>query len=364
MNVADQQRWLRDGTLYSVRHGSHAYGTATPSSDTDVRGFCCPPPHYVHGWLHSFEQHEQKGDPDIVIYDVRKFFRLAADCNPNIVEILFVDQSDIISVSPEALEIIERRREFLSQKVRMTFAKYAIGQLKRIETHRQWLLDPPAAPPERRSFGLPDYAHVPKAQLEAIDATIRREVEGWDVDLDGLDAAAKIAMVHRLEHALMAMGTATLEQRYRLAAGHIGMHDDLIKLAEQERSFRAAQRRWEQYNNWLATRNSARASVEQRVGYDAKNAMHLVRLMRMCREILETGDVIVKRPDAAELLEIRAGAWSYERLASWAAQQDAELDALCATSPLPRAPDRASLDALCVNTVERALKRIYDGGQK
>lgn len=351
--------WLERGTLYSVRHGSHAYGTATPASDVDIRGFCCPPPCYVHGWLHQFEQHEQKGDPDVVIYDVRKFFRLAADCNPNIVEMLFVDESDIISASPEAREILTRRHEFLSRKARMTFAKYAIGQLKRIETHRQWLLNPPKAPPERSTFGLPDYVTVPKAQLEAIDAAVKREVEGWDIDLDGTDPATRIAITCRIERSLTSINAASVEQRYRLAAQHMGLHDSLIQLAERERSFRAAQRRWEQYNVWLSSRNEVRAEAERRIGYDVKNAMHLVRLMRMCREILQAGTVIVKRPDAAELLEIRRGAWSYDQLSAWAAQQDAELDAVCAASPLPRIPDREALDALCTSTVERSLARIY-----
>lgn len=351
--------WLSVGTLYSIKHGSHAYGTATPTSDLDIRGLCCPPPRYMHGWLMQFEQYEQKGDPDIVIFDIRKFFRLAADCNPNIIEMLFVDRADVMTTSPEAELLLERRSLFLSRKARMTFAKYAIGQLKRIETHRQWLLNPPAAPPKRDDYNLPSYDEVPKAQLDAIDSMIAREVAGWEVDLDGIDPASRIAVAQRIERSLSSINVATYEQRYRLAAQHIGVHDSLVRIAEQERSYRAAQRRWDQYNVWLASRNEARAALERRVGYDAKNAMHLVRLLRMCREILQAGEVIVKRPDAAELLEIRNGAWSYERLAAWASQQDAELDAICDASPLPRSPDRELLDALCVDVVERAATRIY-----
>lgn len=351
--------WLDAGTLYSIKHGSHAYGTATPTSDLDIRGLCCPPPRCTHGWLTQFEQYEQKGDPDIVIFDVRKFFRLAADCNPNIIEMLFVDGSDVLIAAPEAQLMLARRREFLSRKARMTFAKYAIGQLKRIETHRQWLLNPPSTAPKRSDFELPDYGEVPKAQLDAIDSMIVHEVEGWDVDLDGIDPASRIAVTQRIERSLSSIHAASYEQRYRLAAQHIGVHDSLIRIAERERSYRAAQRRWDQYNTWLTSRNEARAALERRVGYDAKNAMHLVRLMRMCREILQTGEVIVKRPDAAELLEIRNGAWSYERLSAWAQQQDAELDAVCDASPLPRSPDREALDALCVDVVTSASARIY-----
>ena len=57
-------------------------------------------------------------------------------------------------------------------------------------------------------------------------------------------------------------------------------------------------------------------ALEAAHGYDTKHGAHLVRLLRMGREIVETGSVHVWRGDrdADELLAIRAGAWSYDRL--------------------------------------------------
>ena len=86
--------------------------------------------------------------------------------------------------------------------------------------------------------------------------------------------------------------------------------------------------------------------------------MHLVRLLRMCREILTEGVVRVKRPDAAELREIRNGAWSYDRLIEWAKGEDAALEAVYKTSTLPREPDRAAIDALCVALTEEGLRTL------
>jgi len=40
----------------------------------------------------------------------------------------------------------------------------------------------------------------------------------------------------------------------------------------------------------------------------------LVRLLRMCHEILTMGKVIVRRPDAEELLAIRDGVYTYDQL--------------------------------------------------
>ena len=85
------------------------------------------------------------------------------------------------------------------------------------------------------------------------------------------------------------------------------------------------------------------------VGFSIRN------LMRTCAEILTSGTVLVKRPDAAELLSIRQGAWSYERLIGWAREQDAKMGALAAVSPLPHSPDREAIGTLCEALLREGL---------
>jgi hypothetical protein len=81
--------------------------------------------------------------------------------------------------------------------------------------------------------------------------------------------------------------------------------------------------------------------------------MHLVRLMRMADEILRTGKVLVKRPDAKDLIDIRNGAWDYDRLIAWADATEAQLNTI--ESPLPKEPNRNAIDNLLVETVDRYL---------
>lgn len=49
-----------------------------------------------------------------------------------------------------------------------------------------------------------------------------------------------------------------------------------------------------------------RRELVRRVGYDAKNAAHLIRLLRMGIEFLTEGTLHVERADATELLDIGA----------------------------------------------------------
>lgn len=94
--------------------------------------------------------------------------------------------------------------------------------------------------------------------------------------------------------------------------------------------------------------------LEARHGYDTKHAMHLVRLLRMCEEILDGRGVLTRRPDRDELLAVRNGAWPYDALIEWAEAQDAKCAALYETSTLRHHPDVEAIDRLCIEIVERS----------
>src|SRR5690348_2650853 len=145
-------------TIYLTRHGSHAYGLATPTSDLDIKGVCIESVPYHLGYLNHFEQSEKyahNGHPhDEVVYSLKKFVKLAADCNPNIIEVLFSNEEDHLKVDKFGQKLLDVRDEFISKKARHTFSGYAHAQLKRIEGHRAWLLNPLTKEPTRDMFGL------------------------------------------------------------------------------------------------------------------------------------------------------------------------------------------------------------------
>jgi len=346
-------------TILLVNAGSHAYGTATPTSDRDVRGVMVPPRDCVLG-MNRVEQYEQKGDPDVVVYELRKYLALAADCNPNIIEIVFTDDADVITVTPLGQRLRAARRMFMSKKAKFTFSGYAMSQMKRIESHRRWLLNPPEAPPVRADFGLPERTVIPKDQLAAAEAIMRKQVEAWENALptfgvDVLDPAAQIEMRDNVVKTLTEIKAATDDERMLAAGRVLGLDSNFLDLLDRERHYITKRREWDAYRQWQSGRNEARAELERQHGYDTKHGMHLVRLMQMCEEILTTGEVHVRRPNAQELLAIRGGAWSYERLIGWAKEQDARMDELYKTSTLPHAPDRKAINELCMDLIAESL---------
>lgn len=299
-------------TLFWAVAGSRAQGLHHPGSDVDLRGVAVPTRAELLGYRQTFTQADDpaalapfaadlRPDERAIasrtrlegsIYALAKFVRLAADANPSIIEALFCRDADLRRCTPLGERLRGARTATLSLRAAESFSGYAQQQLRRIQGHRRWLVDPPPGPPDRAAMGLPTR---PARQPSADEAA-------------------------------------------------------------QERAFAEAGRAWTQYRTWLRRRNPDRAALEAAHGYDTKHGAHLVRLLRMGREIVETGEVHVWRGgrDAEELRAIRAGAWAYDRLVAWA---DAEVEAVRAIPlpAVPEQPDHERLDALVVDLHARAL---------
>lgn len=130
--------------------GSRAHGLAREGSDTDTRGVCIPPARYLLGLGH-FEQHQSEGG-DHVTFALAKFVRLALQGNPNIMESLFTHEDDFLFVNDAGRQLIKARDLFLSKQVGQRFMGYALDQLRRMERHYRWLVNPPQAQPHPTEF--------------------------------------------------------------------------------------------------------------------------------------------------------------------------------------------------------------------
>lgn len=252
---------------------------------------------------------------DKVIYSLDKFASLAIDCNPNIIEVLHVAEEDVLVCTEfgEALRAI--KDDFLSKKAKFTFAGYAHSQLKRIKTHRSWLLDPPKAAPSRSDFHLSETSKVSASELGAFEASVR---EGIEVELP----------------------------------------KDVLTLFTREKQYQAAKAHYDQYCNWVKSRNPARAQLEAQFGYDTKHGMHLLRLQTMGVEILRDGVVNVKRTnDREKLLSVRHGQVSYDQLVEEAEALEAQSEELYKTSTLRKEADRKKVDAIIIDLTERFLRK-------
>lgn len=161
--------WLPDNLCYETIMGSVAYGVSGDTSDMDVYGICLPPKDYVFphlaGEIFGFgrqvqrfetwqEHHVQVGDKvwDFAITGIVKFFQLAMDNNPNIIDSMFTPRRCVLSSTQVGEYIREHREDFLHKGAWHKFKGYAYAQLNKIRTKKP-------APDSKRAAGVAEHGY-------------------------------------------------------------------------------------------------------------------------------------------------------------------------------------------------------------
>ena len=112
-------------------------------------------------------------------------------------------------------------------------------------------------------------------------------------------------------------------------------------------------------------RNDARWVSQEsgQLDYDAKNMMHLVRLLLSGRNLVRNGEPIVRFEGAERdrLLSIRDGAWSFGEIMALADSLQADIRDGIDACPLPPEPDLAAIDNL-LRELQPAPSRSVSGG--
>jgi hypothetical protein len=384
--------WLLRHTVYVTLHGSQAYGLANELSDVDVEGICVPPPEVEYSLFGQFEQ--EKNSPFIetklghlknpknpkfesTIFSLRKFFILASEVNPNIIEVLWTDPKDHYICHPLMMKVLDNKHLFLSNKARYTFAGYAAGQAKLIERHRKWIVMGEVPIPNREDFGLPKGS--PKG-LDEISGFVKAEVERWNLNQYPLSEQHRAELKNTLWEIVSTfkeINIANWPEEY--AKGIIfkmqkdyNLTGELVQIILAERAYAKAVQLRESWLSWKRERNPARRALEEKCGYDSKHASHLVRLMRMGYEILTTGKVNVNRQgiDADEIKAIKAGAWSFDKVMEFKAEMETKLTEEYARqkqliaegkpTPIPREVDKEKINAL----YHELYNRYWDDDRK
>lgn len=313
--------------------GSHAYGTNIASSDVDFRGIFVADPINIRTPFFPVKEVEDKTEEDTKFYELAQFMRLTVDCNPNVIETLWVDQSDVVFTTPAYELLRSYAPQLLSSKIAFTTSGYALSQLKRIRGHNKWINNPqPVEAPQQVDYMSLVHNFTGKQifKVNLRDFSTGYRLIPYSGDTYGVYPVDGSSPFNA--------ATGTLNTDYDGNTHTLGTPMFLIKFNRQV--YETAKETWTNYWTWKKNRNEKRSTLEEQFGYDTKHAMHLVRLLRMGEEALTEGVLKVRRPDAAELLSIRDGAWAYDDLVAYAEEVDARVRGeLYKNTSLPRSAD-------------------------
>lgn len=297
--------------------GSHAYGMATPASDLDVRGLFCADRQNVTTPFFPLRQQTISDLEDAEMWEMAKYLQLYTQGNPNIIESLWVAEEDVLYQDEVIKELVHFREALLSKKVAFTYSGYAMSQLKRMKGHKRHITNPqPKEPPQHKDYVklIQNFSDA-KIMPGSFDINVFSDHNlihyGNDIYGITLDSALPSVFTKGRDFNVC----ANVKDYEGRATPWL-----LVKYCKEE--YKRAKKKHEDYWAWKNSRNEKRKKMEEDFGFDGKHASHLVRLLRQAEEILSGEGVIVKRPDAKELLDIRKGLWDYEDLIKWAEEKD------------------------------------------
>ena len=297
-------RLLPEGLISLCWRGSVAHGMYVPKSDPDsiddkdVMGiYVGPLEHYLgFGRRDVYEQWE--GEWDCVFYELRKFIGLLLNCNPNVLSLLWLKPNGIIYENELGARLRENRSLFVTKKAYHSFSGYAHAQFKKMISFNQ--------------------------EAQALMQRLEDQLISFGIDPESCDAGSSLRTVD--------------------GQPFVGATTDMMEVVKQ---YRGERRRY--YSGGYM--GQKRRELVRRVGYDAKNAAHLIRLLRMGIEFLTEGTLHVERADAPELLDIKRGVWPLEKVKAEAERLFQLSQEAYVRSTLPPEPDSGQAERLSVELI-------------
>jgi hypothetical protein len=302
--------------------GSKAYGLDTPSSDTDIKGVFILPKKDYYG-LDYIEQINNETN-DVVFYELGRFMELLACNNPNILEMLFAPMSSIIYKHP-LMESIEPNK-IISKLCKNTFGKFAYSQIKKARGLNKKIVNPIIK--DRKS--VLDFCYINYKQ-GAIPLLKFLELKDWKQENCGLINIPHMRDVFGLYYSETEnfSGIIRNENSNDVCVSSIPKGLEQLALLYFNRDgYSTHCKEHKEYWDWVDKRNQERYQDTQSHGknYDAKNMMHVFRLLEMACEIGREQKINVKRPNREFLLEIKSGKFEYDDLLKMAENLQLELE--------------------------------------
>ena len=149
--------------IFLTKTGSRLYGNSTEDSDWDYRGIfiekvedkisiinkplkkmggVTEDGNVIYDILKSKGLNIEK-TTDIEIYELSRFIELAMESNPNILDLLCSNINNAVYVNDLGKKLLENKSLFLSKKIKDSFSGYALSQLKKMNSHKKWIVEFP-----------------------------------------------------------------------------------------------------------------------------------------------------------------------------------------------------------------------------
>lgn len=301
-------KWMLDNTHYLCMMGSIAYGVDQDNSDVDVYGFCIPPKRVLFPWT--------------------------------------------VGILPDFDRDYEKFDQYQHHHIKTDIREYDLSVYSIVKYFTLCVDNNP---------NMIDSLFVP------IDCILHVTKIGQTV-LDNRKLFLSKNVYHRfrgyahsqLNKAQNRINTYEMKELYLFEKDHNISHNTTYEQAKQIPLFEEDKEKYlELWEAGLST--SKRFEISKVRGYDVKFAYHLVRLLLECEQILETGDLDLRK-HSAYLKDIRNNVNSIdlEQVQEIFNVKMKYLDKLYETTELPYSPDRQRIKELLIFCLELVYGNFMD----
>ncbi len=330
--------------IFECIGGSRAYGLVTETSDVDIRGVYILP----MDQFYSFEYQDQISDErnNVIYYELRKFLDLLTKNNPNMLEMLNIPADCILHRDPLFDRI--KAEDFVSQLCKDTFAGYAMAQIKKARGLNKKILNPM----DKKRKSILDFCYVlhEQSSIPLLDFLKHEKLSPEKLGLVVIPHMRDMYKVFYSDAGIY-NGIVKNESSLEVTLSSVSKGEKAIAtLSFNKDGYTQYCKDYKEYWHWVENRNEHRfqSTAEHGKNYDAKNMMHVFRLLAMAEEIGRTGNILVRQPDCKQLLRIRNGDFLYEELLEKANEKLKEIEGIFLDSPLPEKPDLFFINGLLV----------------
>jgi len=338
---------LRDSgsILFECISGSRSQGLATETSDTDIKGVYILPKEIYFGFQYIPQISEDNNN--VVFYEIGRFLELALKNNPNILEMIGVDEKYIL----HRHSLFERIKPeiFLSKLCRDTFGRYAMGQITRARGLNKKILNPL----DKEKKSPLDFCYIAEKErsMPLRQWLVKNEINDQRCGLVDIPHMAQVYALYYDENNSLS-GLFGPGDSHQLITSSVPQDlDHIAYLYYNKDGYSAYCKDYKEYWSWVDKRNEDRYknTIAHGKNYDAKNVMHTFRLLNMAVEILRDGKLFVERGDRDELLKIKSGYYDFNDLMTKATDLLTLVDELYVKSTLAEEPDGDLVEKLLVD---------------
>jgi predicted nucleotidyltransferase len=319
--------------------GSHAYGTNVEGSDED-RKWVYVQSHidlFINGYRPQIELSK-----DEVAYELSRFLELALKANPTILELLFSPEDCILYKHPSFDKLLNIKRQFLTKQCRLSFGGYAISQIEKargLDKKMNWEKEKTVRKTVLDFCYWIEQAINPRLNDNYQSAPIKTVFSETQLAKMALSAIPNTRGLYNVfcdvRYVFHGIADETSNDirtqevpRDAVNCGMLFFNKDAYSIHCKE---------YNEYTNWLQKRNTQRYVDIEGHGQmiDGKNLLHCVRLIEMAIDIAEKKELVVRRPNAEFLKEIRHGKHNLNEILEHAKEGIDKLDEAFNTRLLP-----------------------------